>query len=111
MPSESTQSASGTPKTFEFTKRKRWADLLVTELADGIHVLLSPTCTILYCAPVITEILGWKSADLVDCDFLSLLGTRYFRMFALTAVTSCHRTYLPQEIWFSKYKENLARLK
>ncbi|KAG6917917.1 hypothetical protein DXG01_000354 [Tephrocybe rancida] len=66
---------SGTPKTFEFTKRKRWADLLVTELADGINLILSATCTILYCAPAMTEITGWKSVDLLDCDFLELIAT------------------------------------
>ncbi|KAG6814558.1 hypothetical protein H0H92_000086 [Tricholoma furcatifolium] len=56
------------PKTFEFTKRKRWADLLVTELADGINIILSQTCTILYCAPIVTEITGWKSTDLIDSE-------------------------------------------
>ncbi|KAG6862050.1 hypothetical protein C0995_007180 [Termitomyces sp. Mi166 len=68
MSSEPTQvgSATGTPKTFEFTKRKRWADLLVTELADGTNLVLSKTRIILYCAPVITEMTGWKSADLLE---------------------------------------------
>lgn len=69
-------SATGTPKTFEFTKRKRWADLLVTELADGINLILSKMRVILYCAPVITEMTGWKSADLLGCDFNELLATR-----------------------------------
>ncbi|KAH0583700.1 Cutinase gene palindrome-binding protein [Termitomyces sp. J132] len=77
MSSELTQvnSATGTPKTFEFTKRKRWADLLATELADGINLILSETCIILFCAPVIAEMTGWKNADLLECDFLELIAT------------------------------------
>ncbi|KAG6851282.1 hypothetical protein H0H93_011718 [Arthromyces matolae] len=75
MSIETVQAAAGAPKTFEFTKRKRWADLLVTDLADGINLIISETFTILYCAPSFTEITGWKNADILECDFLQLLST------------------------------------
>ena len=59
--------------TFEFTKRKRWADLLIAEFADGINFILSLSSTVLYCSPAVTELLGWKDVDLIDCDFVDLI--------------------------------------
>ncbi|KAF5380853.1 hypothetical protein D9615_004102 [Tricholomella constricta] len=69
------QAGPSTPKTFEFTKRKRWADLLAIELADGINLILSASCTVLYCAPAITDITGWKEPDILDHDFLEIVAT------------------------------------
>ncbi|KAF8623502.1 hypothetical protein AX15_006285 [Amanita polypyramis BW_CC] len=61
------------PQTFEFTKRKRWADLLAAELADAIILVLSPARHILYCGNAITELLGWRVLDLLDRDLLDLV--------------------------------------
>jgi hypothetical protein len=61
------------PLTYEFTKRKRWADLLITEPADTITFVLSLSCTILYCSLAVKELLGWKDADLIDCDLVDLI--------------------------------------
>jgi hypothetical protein len=63
--------------TFEFTKRKRWADLLITELADTSVFVLSPQLAILYCSPAITELLGWKETDIVDHDFTELVNGEF----------------------------------
>lgn len=60
--------------TYEFTKRKRWADLLVTELTDVIIFVLSPTCKVLYCGTAVTELLGWRDVDLVDYDLVDLIS-------------------------------------
>ncbi|KAG7448235.1 uncharacterized protein BT62DRAFT_930327 [Guyanagaster necrorhizus] len=54
---------------YEFTKRKRWADLLITELADTIIFVLSDEGKVLYVGTAVTELLGWREVDLVDCDF------------------------------------------
>jgi hypothetical protein len=62
------------PTTFEFTKRKRWADLLVAELADGINFVLSLSCKVLYCSPAAKELVGWRDLDLIDCDFVELIA-------------------------------------
>jgi len=62
------------PATFEFTKRKRWADLLIKELADAIILILSPTCKILYCGAAVTELLGWKDEELIDRDLMDLVN-------------------------------------
>ncbi|KAF4615193.1 hypothetical protein D9613_003130 [Agrocybe pediades] len=61
------------PPAFEFPKRKRWADLLVSELVDNIAFVISPTCKIWFCAAPVTELLGWRDTDLIDLDFLDLL--------------------------------------
>jgi len=77
MPSDtaSAGTTSNSQRAFEFIKRKRWADLLVTELADGVNLVLSRTYTILFCAPAMTELTGWKVADLIDRDFSKLLAS------------------------------------
>ncbi|KIY71024.1 hypothetical protein CYLTODRAFT_419169 [Cylindrobasidium torrendii FP15055 ss-10] len=54
---------------FEFTKRKRWADILITELADTIIYALSPDGNILFCSSAVTELLGWRDTELVNKPF------------------------------------------
>jgi PAS domain-containing protein len=60
--------------TFEFTKKKRWADLLITELAEAIILILSTQCQILYCSAAVKELLGWRDEDLIDTKFLDLVN-------------------------------------
>jgi hypothetical protein len=69
-----TKSSSG----YEFPKRKRWADLILTELVDVVVFIVSPTCKILYCGAAITEILGWRDIDLIDLDFSELIDGNFF---------------------------------
>ena len=59
---------------FEFTKRKRWADLLVTELNDTIIFVLSEACQVWYCGNAVTELLGWRDEELVDSDLMDLMN-------------------------------------
>jgi len=59
---------------FEFTKRKRWADLLITELTEAIILILSTRCQILYCSAAVKELLGWRDEDLIDTEFLDLVN-------------------------------------
>lgn len=60
--------------TFEFTKRKRWADLLVTELTETILLILSAECHILYCGAAVNELLGWRDDELIDGDLAELIN-------------------------------------
>ncbi|KAI0647390.1 hypothetical protein C8Q79DRAFT_907820 [Trametes meyenii] len=60
---------------FEFTKRKRWADLLVTELNDAVILVLSSTCQVWYCGNAVTELLGWRDDELVDGDLVDLMNS------------------------------------
>ncbi|KAI0707790.1 hypothetical protein C8Q76DRAFT_628231 [Earliella scabrosa] len=59
---------------FEFTKRKRWADLLVTELNDNLALVLSETCQVWYCGSAVAELLGWRDDELVDGDLIDLMN-------------------------------------
>ncbi|KZT69778.1 hypothetical protein DAEQUDRAFT_709504 [Daedalea quercina L-15889] len=61
-------------QTFEFTKRKRWADLLVTELREAIVLVLSPACKVWYCGAAVEDLLGWKDEELVDGDITDLMN-------------------------------------
>ncbi|KAJ6490620.1 white collar 2 type of transcription factor [Mycena vitilis] len=60
--------------TFEFGKRKRWADLVITELVDVLLLVLSPQAKVLYCGNGLKGLLGWKDTDLIDYDFVDLLN-------------------------------------
>lgn len=59
---------------FEFTKKKRWADLLITELTEVIILILSTQCQILYCSTAVRELLGWRDEELIDTEFLDLVN-------------------------------------
>ena len=59
---------------FEFTKRKRWADLLITELNDTIILVLSQSYQVWYCGGAVTELLGWRDDELVDGDLIDLMN-------------------------------------
>jgi len=67
--------AGQSPQTYDFTKRKRWADLLLTELVDNIALVLSVGGKVLYCGKAVTELLGWRDVDLVDVDFVNLVDS------------------------------------
>jgi hypothetical protein len=69
--------------TFEFTKRKRWADLLVSELADAILLVLSSSCNVLFCGSAVTELLGWRDDEVVDGDLMDLMNVEDQNTFRL----------------------------
>ncbi|KAG2041923.1 hypothetical protein BDR03DRAFT_913838 [Suillus americanus] len=62
------------PSTFEFTKRKRWADLLIHELSEAIIFVLSNECKVLFCSRAVSELLGWRDTELVDKDLVDLVN-------------------------------------
>ncbi|CCL99268.1 uncharacterized protein FIBRA_01283 [Fibroporia radiculosa] len=61
-------------QNFEFTKRKRWADLLVNELSDAILLVLSAVGRVWYCGTAVGELLGWREDELVDGDLAELMN-------------------------------------
>lgn len=64
---------------FDFTKRKRWADLLVTELTEAIMLVLSETGQVWYCGPAVEDLLGWKDEEVVDGNFCDIMnGVSHF---------------------------------
>ncbi|KAG9318635.1 white collar 2 type of transcription factor [Chiua virens] len=60
--------------TFEFTKRKRWADLLIHELSDAIVFVLSSDAHIWFCGRAVWELLGWSDTELIDRPFTDLVN-------------------------------------
>ena len=59
---------------FEFTKRKRWADLLVTQLSEAILLMLSPQMNVLYCGSAVWALLGWQDHECVDKCLLEFMN-------------------------------------
>lgn len=70
----STSNAANSASTFEFTKRKRWADLLIHELSEAIIFVLSNECKVLFCSRAVSELLGWRDAELIDKDLVDLVN-------------------------------------
>lgn len=63
---------------FDFTKRKKWADLLVTELTEAIMLVLSDTGVVWYCGPTVEELLGWADEELVDGNFSEIMNGAHY---------------------------------
>ncbi|KAF9013936.1 hypothetical protein BDQ17DRAFT_1418879 [Cyathus striatus] len=72
--SSAISSSQRSSQTFEFTKRKRWADLLINELVDVIIFILNPSGKVLYCGTAVTDLLGWRDIDLIECEFLDYVN-------------------------------------
>ncbi|KAG1754311.1 white collar 2 type of transcription factor [Suillus lakei] len=72
--SSTSNAANSTPSTFEFTKRKRWADLLIHELSEAIVLVLSNECKVLFCSRAVSELLGWRDTELIDKDLVDLVN-------------------------------------
>jgi len=87
-------SAQKLPITFEFTKRKRWASLLIKEIADAIILILSPSCKVMYCGMAVTELLGWRDEELIDHSLMGLINADdqagFQAIFTESVQTSCH---------------------
>ncbi|KIJ69150.1 hypothetical protein HYDPIDRAFT_105726 [Hydnomerulius pinastri MD-312] len=67
--------------TFEFTKRKRWADLLVHDLSEAIIFVLSNDAKIWFCGRAVSELLGWRDAELIDRGFADLVNAEDRQVF------------------------------
>ena len=62
------------PPAFEFMKRKRWANLLISELSEAIILVLSASCNVLFCRHAVLDLLGWKDEELIDGDLIELMN-------------------------------------
>jgi hypothetical protein len=93
-PSSTSNAPNSLPSTFEFTKRKRWADLLIHELSEAIIFVLSNQCKVLFCSRAVSELLGWRDAELIDKDLVDLVNGEYACCVSSTCnprVLICHR--------------------
>ncbi|KAG9095033.1 blue light receptor [Ceratobasidium sp. 370] len=65
--------SSKPPPVFEFTKRKKWADILISELSGSLLLVLNPSAHILWASPAITEQLGWRDEELLERPIRDIL--------------------------------------
>lgn len=61
-------------QTFEFTKRKNWADILLSELPDTVILVLDTDAQIQYVGPTSHEVLGWEAEELSETDILDIVN-------------------------------------
>lgn len=68
---------------FEFTKRRKYLDILISEAPDSIMLILNPQRKVLYTGPAVVDLLGWQPEKLVDRDILEFINSAYFFTFTL----------------------------
>jgi PAS domain-containing protein len=74
LPSSKQQQQQPQQPAFEFTKRKQWADLLISELTEAIILVLGPLGQIWFCGPAVRDLLGWRDEELIGSDLLGLVN-------------------------------------
>ncbi|KAG8940384.1 blue light receptor, partial [Tulasnella sp. 408] len=60
-------------KAFDFTQRKRWADILVNELSGAVMFVLSSAANIVFVGEAARELLNWSDTNVQGMKFASLL--------------------------------------
>jgi hypothetical protein len=68
--------ASKPPAVFEFTKRKKWADILISELSGSTLLILNSASLVLWASPAIIELLGWRDDEIIERPIRDLLHGR-----------------------------------
>ena len=58
---------------FEFTKRKRWADALVSELVNVAVLVFSPTGVIIHADAAVHAVTGYSEDQLIGKNFSDIL--------------------------------------
>lgn len=58
---------------FEFTKRKRWADVLVSELVNVAILVLSPSGSIIHVDAAVHGVTGYSEDQLLGKNFSDIL--------------------------------------
>ncbi|KAG8825871.1 blue light receptor, partial [Serendipita sp. 399] len=72
MDEEETQ-ATRPQAVFEFTKRKRWADLLISELVNVAIFVFSPAGTIIHCDAAVHSVTGYSEDQVIGKNFSEFL--------------------------------------
>ncbi|KAJ2935621.1 hypothetical protein H1R20_g1471, partial [Candolleomyces eurysporus] len=53
---------------YDYTKRKRWGDLISSEVVETVAFVVNSSLTVLLCGAAICELLGWRDADFLDTE-------------------------------------------
>ncbi|PAV23836.1 white collar 2 type of transcription factor [Pyrrhoderma noxium] len=76
---------------FEFTRRKKWTDVIISELPDTLILVLDSEARIQYVNASVRELLGWDVDELSESSVLTLINEddrkRFHERFELTAHT------------------------
>ena len=62
---------------YEFTKRKKWTNILLSEQPDTVIVILDYDNRVQYVGPGMRDVLGWEVEDLVEKDFLEVVNSAF----------------------------------
>ncbi|CDZ96439.1 GATA-4/5/6 transcription factors [Phaffia rhodozyma] len=100
----STSTSSTDNAIFEFTKRKRWPNLLVNEMTDTTILVVMPlsngSAKILFASPSVKDLLGYNASEILDrslTDFVydedqaALLNYLHQSILTRTDLASYHR--------------------
>lgn len=60
-------------KAFDFTQRKRWADILVNELSGAVMLVLSTAATIVFVGEAARELLNWNDTSVQGMELTALI--------------------------------------
>ncbi|KAG8975007.1 blue light receptor, partial [Tulasnella sp. 427] len=60
-------------KAFDFTQRKRWADILVNELSGAIMFVLNSAGLIVFVGEAARELLNWNDTSVQGMEFAALI--------------------------------------
>lgn len=59
---------------YDFTKKKRWADLALSDVVEQVSFLVKSSLVVLYSSSAISEGLGWREADFVDAELTEYIN-------------------------------------
>ncbi|EJU00693.1 hypothetical protein DACRYDRAFT_117132 [Dacryopinax primogenitus] len=62
-----------TPHIYDFTKRKGWSGLLLSQLSGTIQFVFSPRGNVVFVSGCVREYLGWEAEEVVERNLVHLL--------------------------------------
>ncbi|KZT53481.1 hypothetical protein CALCODRAFT_511401 [Calocera cornea HHB12733] len=66
-------SAPATAHIYDFTKRKGWSGLLLSQLSGTIQFVFSPRGNVVFVSGCVREYLGWEAEEVVERNLVHLL--------------------------------------
>jgi PAS domain-containing protein len=76
LPATSSTQQQQQSKIFDFTKRKRWADILVNEISGAIILVLTHDGKVIFCGEGAKELVGWKD-EVLDNSVTELIHRKH----------------------------------
>ena len=86
---QSSQQGQKGSQIFEFTKRKKWSNILLSEQPDTLIVILDYHSRVQYVGPGMREVLGWEVEELIETNFLDLVNGAYLLFFSILLRICC----------------------